>query len=271
MIKQLYILKQNGILLYSKIFKQSENEFEQDLLLGFFSSIANFSKEALNTVIENINLGKNEKVIIYPNYNEKILSVAIVSIDDTDELITSILREITQDFIDTYAPDYNPHNINYSEVDKIIKENLQGKIMGAKIKRFFVSWLILLPLSFAFSLFSGLIATIAFDMLNLSSKISNSDQLYFEFLPGMLLLISLISLIIYTIPCILSGFIVADKKLAILNSVLIIGIFIFEFLLNPEMIVIAYIIIAYFPMELIIVIFFSWVGINIALKKKLSP
>ncbi len=58
MLKNLYILDENGILLYSKEFTREE-QYDDNLLIGFFTSIANFSREALGTAVKNVNLGEN--------------------------------------------------------------------------------------------------------------------------------------------------------------------------------------------------------------------
>ncbi|GAI99743.1 unnamed protein product, partial [marine sediment metagenome] len=46
MLKNLYIMDENGKLLYSRDFVR-EQKYDDNLLIGFFTSITNFSKEAL--------------------------------------------------------------------------------------------------------------------------------------------------------------------------------------------------------------------------------
>lgn len=57
MLKSLYILDEHGILLYSKEFVK-EQQYDDNILIGFFTSIANFSREALGTAVKNVNLEK---------------------------------------------------------------------------------------------------------------------------------------------------------------------------------------------------------------------
>jgi len=73
MLKNLYILDESGILLYSKEFTREE-QYDDNLLIGFFTSIANFSREALGTAVKNVNLGENNKLILVPNEDERLYS-----------------------------------------------------------------------------------------------------------------------------------------------------------------------------------------------------
>ena len=66
MIKSIYIMQENGVLLYSKNFLKEK--FDSNLLVGFFASIANFSREALNSVVKNMDLGEDNKLILQPRY-----------------------------------------------------------------------------------------------------------------------------------------------------------------------------------------------------------
>ena len=66
MLKNLYILDESGILLYSKEFSREE-QYDDNLLIGLFTSIANFSREALGTAVKKVNLGENNKLILIPH------------------------------------------------------------------------------------------------------------------------------------------------------------------------------------------------------------
>lgn len=110
MLKNLYILDEHGILLYSKEFVR-EQKYDDNILIGFFTSIVNFSREALGTAVKNVNLGENNKLILVPFEDEGLLGAAIVSSHDNNELVTKIIRNITQEFIDSYSPEYNQEKI----------------------------------------------------------------------------------------------------------------------------------------------------------------
>ena len=100
MFKSLYIMDENGLLLYSKNFMK--HQYDENILIGFFTSIANFSREALGGVVKNLNLGQNNKLILLPNTEERLLCAAIVGDNDNEDLISRILKNVLQDFIDTY-------------------------------------------------------------------------------------------------------------------------------------------------------------------------
>ena len=115
MFKSIYILDENGILLYSKNFMKEK--YDDNILIGFFSSITNFSREALGSIVKNIDLGENNKLIITAISDENLLGAAIVSSNDNNNLVTSILKDIVQDFIDTYSPYYDPDKIFQDEME----------------------------------------------------------------------------------------------------------------------------------------------------------
>ena len=125
MIKSLYIMQENGVLLYSKNFLKEK--FDSNLLVGFFASIANFSREALNSVVKNMDLGEDNKLILQPMSKEKLIAAAIVNSSDNNELISQILNNIILDFINEIIVEESVENIDNVQVDKIVKENLKRK------------------------------------------------------------------------------------------------------------------------------------------------
>ena len=118
MIKSIYFLDENGFLLYSKNFMKEK--YDQNVLIGFFSSIANFSREALGGIVKNIDLGENNKLIFVPNLEERILGATVVSSNDNNQLVTLIVKNMMQDFIDSYSPDYDLESIYPDDVESII-------------------------------------------------------------------------------------------------------------------------------------------------------
>ena len=117
MLKNLYIIDENGRLLYSKDLVR-EQEYDDNLLIGFFTSITNFSREALGTAVKTVDLGENNKLIVVPKQDERILGAAIVSSKDNNELVAKILKNILQEFIDSYSPDYDTEKIIQEEMEK---------------------------------------------------------------------------------------------------------------------------------------------------------
>ena len=146
MIKNLYILDESGILLYSKEFTREE-QYDDNLLIGFFTSIANFSREALGTAVKNVNLGENNKLILVPHEDERLLGAAIVSSRDNNELVTKIIKEILQEFIDSYSPDYDIEKILHEDMEKVIQDVLRAKTIHSPIIRNLLAWIINAPLT----------------------------------------------------------------------------------------------------------------------------
>ena len=268
MIKKIYILTENGILLYTKAMVESE-KFDDDLLVGFFASIANFSREALNTVIKNVDLGENNKLILSPIREEHILIAGIVSSADNNELVDDILINIAQDFIDAYSPEYRPNSINKSEVDQFCEQNLAGKKAAPKAKRDLLSWILLIPMAFWMSGLSMYLSTFLVGILGLDQPFFTDNEIYTIFLPGMFLLSSIVIFIVYAIPNLIGGYLMVDGRLGIINSMiyLVLPIIIFFTMLSP---VIAIFIIAYTPVVIIVSLMFNYIGYRMALRKKLT-
>ncbi|MHA1338374.1 MAG: hypothetical protein ACTSRZ_00550 [Promethearchaeota archaeon] len=267
MIKQLYIMKMNGILLYSKNY--TDEKYDDDILVGFFASIANFSREALNTVVQNLNLGMENKLVLCPIVEEGILSAAIVSSNDSEDLVYSILKDITQDFIDEYGPHYIAENINQSYIDKIVDNNLGGKTVASKFKRFILCWLILGPLSVIFMQLSAFTGQMLFDMMGLYQPTFNFETVLSTVVPGFFLISTIVSLELFILPNLINGFVMFHKKIMYFNTILYIIITMLGFLLGG----VYYMIIilgSYLPLVLIISIFFTAQGYNLASKKKLN-
>ena len=97
MIKSIYIMRENGELLYVKNFLKEK--YDSNILIGFFTSIANFSREALGTIVKNLDLGENNKLILTPIPESELLAAAIVSEKDHNELINKILNKLSDFFI----------------------------------------------------------------------------------------------------------------------------------------------------------------------------
>ena len=267
MIKQLYIMKFNGTLLFSKRFVK-EGKIEDNVLIGFFASLTNFSREALQSEIQYIDLGHDNKLVLFPQSNDKLLATAIVSSIDDSDLISKILRNILQDFIGAFAPDYNPDKINGEDMERIIEENLQGKISRPLIKRLVYSWILLIPLCIFLNYLNITSREYIFPHLYLQKELYTQEEIYTEVLPTMVVISLLVLMIVFILPNLISGYLVLNEKFAYLNSViylvLIIGIYFFT--IESEF---AYVIIAYMPLILLISIGFAYIGFRLAKKRKI--
>ncbi|MHA1488698.1 MAG: hypothetical protein ACTSRI_03470 [Promethearchaeota archaeon] len=248
MIKSVYIMKENGFLLYSK--NLIKDQFNHDVILGFFASVANFSREALNSVVNYIDLGEY-KLIILPLIKEKLLVAAIANPEDNNDLINKILRNIMQDFIDEYSPEYNPKLISEQKVDKIVGNNLKGKIIKLSSKKFIlIAWLIVAPLSYLLILLSALFTSEIFHLFDLDKIMISRTDLFTIFIPTMVLLALFNYIILFILPNLIFGFLIVKKKIGTLNSLIHITIVITLYFFTVEPLF-AYIIIAYLPMNVI--------------------
>lgn len=259
-------MRENGILLYSK--NNTQEQLDEDILIGFFASIANFSREALNTVIGNINLGEKNKLILCPIAGEKILLAAIVSKDDNDQLLLGILKDIGQDFIDEFAPNYIRENINPSRVDQIIKDNTSDKLIMSKPKRFILSWLVLGPLSTILMFASVNIGEILAQTLGLTQPTFVFQDIITWVMPAFFLIATVLNLILFVFPNIINGFIILDKKLMYFNMITYIILILLEFF-SAKVFFMVIILLAYIPLVFIISTYFTNVGYNLAQKKKI--
>jgi len=267
MLKNLYIMDENGRLLYSKNFEK-EQKYDDNLLVGFFTSITNFSREALGTAVKTVNLGENNKLIIVPKQDERLLGAAIVSSNDNNELVAKVLKNILQEFIDSYSPDYDTEKIIQEEMEKNIQSNLKGKVISSTIIRVGISWLIngslIYPL-ILLSIFTTLFIFTAFDL----TQYLYGDDLFTRFFPALILLSTGNIIILFLFPNYLFGILSPNRRIAIANSIihLVVTIVLFAYSAEPTF---AYIVIGHLPLTLIFSLFFLFAGIRFSSKRFLK-
>ena len=267
MLKNLYILDENGILLYSKEFTREE-QYDDNLLIGFFTSIANFSREALGTAVKNVNLGENNKLILVPNEDERLLGAAIVSSNDNNELVTKIIKEILQEFIDSYSPEYDQEIIIQEEMEKVIQDVLLTKIIHYPIVRVTVSWLINIPFTILLIFVSINATLLIYAAFNLNQYF-NIDQLFSRFFPALILLSTGNIIILFLFPNLVFGFLSINRNLAVMNSLIHLGVTVALFFYSSEP-AFAYIVLGAFPLTLIFSLFFLFIGIRLSSKRFLK-
>ncbi len=268
MLKNLYIMDNKGILLYSKSFER-EQKYDDNLLIGFFTSITNFSREALGTAVKNVDLGENNKLIIVPKQDERLLGAAIVSSNDNNELVANILKSILQEFIDSYSPDYDTEKIIQEEMEKNIQSNLKGKIISTPIIRVVISWLINGSLIYPLILLSIYATLFLFEAFDLTRFIYDMDDLFTKFFPALILLSTGNIIILFLFPNFLFGILSPNRRIAISNSIihLVVTIVLFAYSSEPAF---AYIVIGHLPLTLIFSLFFLFFGIRFSSKRFLK-
>jgi hypothetical protein len=267
MLKNLYLLDERGILLYSKEFSREEH-YDDNLLIGFFTSIANFSREALGTAVKNVNLGENNKLVLVPHEEEKLLGAAIVSSQDNNELVTKILKEILQEFIDSYSPDYDPEKILQEEMEKILQDVLRTKTIHSPIVRNTLAWLINAPLTILLVFVSINVTLFIFAALDLTQYF-NWDQLFSRFFLSLILLSTGNIVILFLFPNLLFGFLSTNRNISVINSLVHLGVTIVIFFYSSEP-AFAYIVLGFLPLTLIFALFFLFIGLRSSSKRFLK-
>ena len=264
MIKSFYIMKQNGVLIYSKTY--TKENFDDNVMIGFVASIANFSREALQSVIKYIDLGQDNKLVMFEQQREKLVSVAIVNSSDDNDLITNVLRNIIHEFIILFSPDYVSDKIDKNEMERIIEENIKSKTSFSTIQRFVLSWIILVPISILITILN-LMATSYFFHVQ-EERLYTQEELITEVIPEAVFISMVVIIIIFIVPNLISGYITLNRNLAFLNSGLYLIVVLFAYLYSGEPLFF-YIILYYLPSAIFTSIVFAYIGFKLGIKKKI--
>ena len=269
MIKSIYIMKQNGLLVYSKKYKKyKEDEFDDNILIAFFASISNFSREALQNAIQYIDLGQDNKLVLFEHQEEKLLATAIVNSSDDNDLIISVLRDILQDFINEYSPDYEPDKININIANKIIDDNVKIKTSLSILYRWIFSWVVLIPIAILIILLNIWATNYYFQYNYLEDKVFTHEELINNFIPEVVFIASIIILVAFVVPNLISGYIVLNRNLAFLNSALFIVIILLAYLFSVG-VLLFYIILFYLPTAVFVSVVCAYVGYRLGIKYKI--
>ena len=255
MIKSIYIMQENGVLLYSKNFK--EEKFDSNILIGFFASIANFSREALNSVVRNMDLGDDNKLILQHIAKEKIIVAAIVSSTDNNDLINKIVKNILLDFVNELLIDEdNVENIDNFLVDEIVKENLKRKSFPSQHKLIIISFMILIPLLIG--------------LLSISIVLTNEfGDWIINFAPALMLYSSINLLFLTAVPNLISGILSPSRKVVVMNSLIIMLLEVIAYLFLVDFLF-RQIIMANLPINLILSLAFGFAGQRISARRFLK-
>jgi len=197
----------NGILLFSKNFIKIK--YDNNLLVGFFASIANFSREALQNIVKTIDLGEDDKLILHPRTSDNLIGAAIVGSKDNNTLMIDILNNIMLDFIHEFTTYDNPDNIDPVITENIITENLHRKVFPSIPKLIISSFILLVPL----------LSILIF----VTIYITNTFQDFFTHVQLALILYTSMTLLLLTLaPNLISGFLAPDRRYALFNTLVII-------------------------------------------------
>lgn len=259
-------MDEQGFLLFSKNFMKKQ--YDDNILIGFFTSIANFSREALNSIVKNVDLGENNKLILYPNVEENLLGAAIVNSNDNNELVSSILKEIMLEFVNLYAPDYDPEKVIQEDIEKVINNNLKGKTLTSPFRRLFLSWIIVGPIT-PFLIFLSIYATVfIYETLDLN-RLLTPEQLFTRFMPALILLSTANIILSFLLPNLILGYLSPNWKIALINSLIhfTLSIVLYSVSAEPNFV---YIVLGQLPLTLIFSLFFMFLGTRLSSKRFLK-
>ncbi len=243
----------NGILLFSKNF--TEIKYDTNLLVGFFASIANFSREALQNIVKTIDLGLDDKLILHPLMGGNLIGAAIISEADDNQLMRNILNNILLDFTHEFTSYDNPDNIETAIIEKIVKENLHRKVLPSIPILIIASILILTPL----------LSILIF----LSTYLTHYLEDLFINIPIALLLYSTINLLLLTIaPNVISGFLAHDIRYALFNTVVIVIVEMAVYIVSVD-IYFVQITLANLPINFILSLASAYFGLSLSSRKYL--
>ncbi len=266
MIKSIYLLKSNGEILYSKNFV--EQQYDENLLIGFFNSVVNFSREALKSVVDFIDLGRESKAILELKSEEDIFGAIICSKTDNSELVKRILKNILQGFIDEFSPNYNLQGRkNKEKVDDIFRKTMKGKGRYSILVRFIISWIILIPLG-------GILVLVniwASEFFIFSGPLNppGIEQLITRTIPQIIIVLFFESVILFGLTNFISGYILLNLKYSFINAVIFFILIILSISLSVRPILI-YPILSFLPFVVISSLGGAYLGNQYGKTKRLS-
>ncbi|MFX0134993.1 MAG: hypothetical protein ACFFDN_15235 [Candidatus Hodarchaeota archaeon] len=266
MIKSFYIMKQNGLLIYSKNY--TKEDFEDNIMIGFFASIANFSREALRSVIKHIDLGQDNKLVLAEQQDEKLVAAAIVNSSDDNDLITKVLKNIMHEIIIMFSPDYESDKIDINEMEKIIDGNIKNKTSLSTIKRLVLSWIILVPITILIAILNLMATSYYFQYIFFEERTYSQEELITEVIPEVMVISMVIVVIVFVVPNLISGYITLNRNLAFLNSGLYLVVILIAYLYSVDPLFF-FVILFYLPAAVFTSNVFAYIGFRLGIKKKI--
>lgn len=247
-------MQENGILLFSK--EYASVRFDTNLLIGFFASIANFSREALHAAVRNVNLGEENKIIMHSNPKEGLIAAAIVSPMDNASLIHDILNNIILDFINEFPSFEDPERLDLMTIETIFKDNMRRKTFPSTLKLIGASVIILSPVMFV--------------LIFVSTYLTNTlQELFQDFTYSLIIYTSLTLLLLTVIPNLISGFLAPNKKFALINTFIIVLLEVVFYVVSVERLF-AQITLANLPVNFILSIASAYFGFSLSSRKYLK-
>lgn len=266
MFYSIFIFKENGVLLYSRNLK--EGRVDDQVLVGFFSSIANFSKEALQSTITQLDLGSDTQLVMHYRPKEEIVLAALTDARDDVDKVKKILSIIAKDFVEEYGANVDESQINATALTETITRLLRrsSRKRGAAMQFIAFDFLIVfyVPLYF---LMERMLPLLFQDLFG-PGVVFSETFLFNQFLPRIFLASVIFVFVTIPLPTVITGFIAGEKRRAWINFVVfyILALSLLAAILQTLLSVVA---ILYAPFSMVIGLVFSWIGARIAEKRKL--
>jgi hypothetical protein len=260
-------MKFNGTLLFSHNFAKEER-YDDNMLVGFLASLANFGREALKNIIQYMDLGDENKLVLVPFTEQEILAAAIVSSINDNQLVRHILNHILRDFVNNYSPEFNLEEINKDTVLQLIKENLEGKVSFTIYNRLLVAWILLIPLTFLLLFLNILAIDYFFEYQYVKEPIYTQEDIFNQILPQAAFIAVIELIIVFGLPNFLLGYYIVDRIIAFVNSVIYFVVIIttYYYTLDP---IFSLLIITSLPLTVIISFGAADFGYRLGIKRKL--
>ncbi|MHA1684052.1 MAG: hypothetical protein ACTSUE_24145 [Promethearchaeota archaeon] len=266
MIENLYVMKENGELIYYKHMRGES--IDENILVGFLAAVGNFGRDLFNGMIDAMGVGEDKKLILHFNQKAQLISAAIVDKRDNNLLVKRILREFTVGIVEEYGTRIDAISVDKSLLERDLKAVLKGKIAARKGRNFFFG--LLVALAFLYPLFlAGLYAIMFFvENVVLKLNLSSDTALFSAFLPLMIVAIIIYIFILYLFPMLLSGFVAGQFRFAVWIGVIFHGATLVLYVLS-RLVETMFITLSFTPVIIIFMLFFSYIGVRIANRKKL--
>ncbi len=136
MIDKLYIMYENGVCVFEKIYYTSLDTIKTDsqLFTGFLTAIGGFAAEALGSGLQSMHLQTGEQLAIM-KHESRMVGICIADGRDHDKLISSLLRKILDRFYEIFKREVDIMDASLlgktdkfgKEVDSILKNKASSR------------------------------------------------------------------------------------------------------------------------------------------------
>jgi len=222
MIKNIYILKDDGTFLYTHDY--TPETIDKQILLGFIMSTVHFSKEAFSGIIRRIEVPNGQLVTFRENYTKIIVSV-LSSENDDIQLIQHVLEDVFDKFLEKFGKQINSEKIleESKSFDPILSNLLSHRTKKRSYFQnligFGIALLLMIPLALLSQLVLMNMFTTYFTEV-LSGSIHNTGEIFVDIMVGGILIVLIYVLIMVPIPSFIVGYFAGTKRRGMVFSLL---------------------------------------------------